>query len=90
MGVLKKNESDDEFKFMISIMEEVHYVRMNRSVNKEIEFTKDIFERVVKKLENIAFARGGAHLPTAHALRLLSTGELRFGLTKLNFFLKIL
>ena len=52
MGVLKKNESDDEFKFMISIMEEVHYVRMNRSVNKEIEFTKDIFERVVKKLEN--------------------------------------
>ena len=52
LGVLKKNEPDHEFKFMISIMEEVHYVRMNRSVNKEIEFTKDIFERVVKKLEN--------------------------------------
>ena len=33
---------------------------------------------------NIAFARGGAHLPIAHALRLLSTKELRFGLTKLN------
>ena len=28
---------------------------------------------------NIAFARGGAHLPIAHALRLLSTKELRFG-----------
>ena len=34
--------------------------------------------------KNIAFARGGAHLPIAHALRLLSTKELRFGLTKLN------
>ena len=33
---------------------------------------------------NIAFARGGAHLPIAHALRLLSTKELRFGLTKFN------
>ena len=33
---------------------------------------------------NIAFARGGAHLPIAHALRLLSTQELRFGLTKLR------
>ena len=35
-------------------------------------------------LLDIAFARGGAHLPIAHALRLLSTKELRFGLTKLN------
>ena len=35
--------------------------------------------------ENIAFARGGAHLPIAHALRLLSTQELQFGLTKLKF-----
>ena len=34
--------------------------------------------------KNIEFARGGAHLPIAHALRLLSTKELRFGLTKLN------
>ena len=25
---------------------------------------------------NIAFARGGAHLPIAHALRLLSTNEI--------------
>ena len=33
---------------------------------------------------NIAFAIGGAHLPIAHALRLLSTQELRFGLSKLN------
>ena len=33
---------------------------------------------------NIAFARGGAHLPIAHALRLLSTKELQFGLTKLK------
>ena len=33
---------------------------------------------------NIAFARGGAHLPIAHALRLLSTQELRFWLTKLK------
>ena len=44
------------------------------------------------KRRNIAFARGGAHLPIAHALRLLSTQELRFGLTKLklrkNNFLK--
>ena len=34
--------------------------------------------------KNIAFARGGAHLTIAHALRLLSTKELRFGLTKFN------
>ena len=34
--------------------------------------------------KNIAFARGGAHLPIAHALGLLSTQELLFGLTKLN------
>ena len=34
--------------------------------------------------QNIAFAKGGAHLPIAHALRLLSTQELRFGLTKLK------
>ena len=34
--------------------------------------------------ENIAFAKGGAHLPIAHALRLLSTHELRFGLTRLK------
>ena len=33
---------------------------------------------------NIAFARGGAHFPIAHTLRLLSTQELRFGLTKLK------
>ena len=33
---------------------------------------------------NITFARGDAHYPIAHALRLLSTQELRFGLTKLN------
>ena len=32
----------------------------------------------------IAFAGGGAHLPIAHALRLLYSKELRFGLTKLN------
>ena len=38
---------------------------------------------------NIAFARGGAHLPIAHALRLLSTQELRFGLMKLNLRKKI-
>ena len=37
-----------------------------------------------KKLQNIAFAKGGTHLPIAHALRLLSTQELRFGLTKLK------
>ena len=41
---------------------------------------------------NIAFARGGAHLPITHALRLLSTKELQFGLTKFklrtNNFLK--
>ena len=40
--------------------------------------------RKKKKKKNIAFARGVAHLPIAHALRLLSTKELRFGLTKLN------
>ena len=39
---------------------------------------------VTETLMNIAFARGGAHSPIAHALRLLSTQELRFGLTKLN------
>ena len=33
--------------------------------------------------KNIAFARGGAHLPIAHALRLLSTQELK--LRKNNF-----
>ena len=35
-------------------------------------------------MKNIAFARGGSHLPIAHALRLLSTQELRCGLMKLN------
>ena len=40
-----------------------------------------------KTLENIAFASGGAHLPIAHALRLLSTQELQFGLTKLKLIL---
>ena len=48
--------------------------------------------KYLKTFHNIAFARGGAHLPIAHALRLLSTQELRFGLTKLklrkNNFLK--
>ena len=39
---------------------------------------------LVRMYDNIAFARGGAHLSIAHALRLLSTQELRFGLTKLN------
>ena len=33
---------------------------------------------------NIAIAKWGTHLPIAHALRLLSTQELRFGLTKLK------
>ena len=37
-----------------------------------------------RKKKNIAFARGGNHLPIAHALRLLSIQELRFGLTILN------
>ena len=41
-------------------------------------------EEKERKKKNIAFARGGAHLPIAHALRLLSTQELRFRLTKLN------
>ena len=34
---------------------------------------------------NIAFARGGAHLPIAHALRLLSTKELQFVRVKLGY-----
>ena len=33
---------------------------------------------IMKSYNNIAFARVGAHLPIAHALRLLSTKELRF------------
>ena len=36
------------------------------------------------KLGNIAFAKGRDHLPIAHAIHLLSTQELRFGLTKLK------
>ena len=36
------------------------------------------------KCYEYACAEGGAHLPIAHALRLLATKELRFGLTKLN------
>ena len=42
-------------------------------------------EKEKERKKNIAFARGGAHLPIAHALRLLSKQELRFGLTKLKF-----
>ena len=45
--------------------------------------SKDIIDGQVIYV-NIAFARGSAHLPIAHALHLLSTQELRFGLTKLN------
>ena len=46
----------------------------------------DMFEIFYKhdNILNIAFARWGAHLPIAHTLRLLSSQELRFGLTKLN------
>ena len=51
-------------------------------VEKYVEGRKKKERR--KRRKNIAFARGGAHLPIAHALRLLSTQELRFGLTKLN------
>ena len=40
--------------------------------------------KTMKLLKDIAFARGGAHLPIAQALRLLSTQELRFGWKKLN------
>ena len=36
---------------------------------------------------NIVFPRGGAHLPIAHALRLLSTQEIQFGLTQLKLIL---
>ena len=44
-----------------------------------LKYTKEI----LKNTKDIAFARGGAHLPIAHALGLLSTQ--RFGLTKVNF-----
>ena len=63
----------------------------NKSIDKEVvwllgavlEFIRA--EKLGRKVNvNIAFARGGSHLPIAHALRLLSTKELRFGLTKLN------
>ena len=49
---------------------------------KQVE--PDTPESSVEIVSNMAFARGGAHLPIAHALRLLSTQELRFGLTKLK------
>ena len=35
-------------------------------------------------IQNIAFTKGGDHLPIAHALRLLSTQELHFELKKLK------
>ena len=60
------------------------------SVNRFWE--KSTWKEKRRRMKNIAFARGGAHLPIAHALRLLSTQELQFRLTKLklkkNNFLK--
>ena len=54
-------------------------------IKREIFFHKYMqLANISTIYKNIAFARGGAHLPIAHALRLLSTKELRFGLTKLN------
>ena len=38
----------------------------------------------LKSSPHIAFTKRGAQLPIAHALRLLSNQELRFGLTKLK------
>ena len=47
-------------------------------------YTKDKSDEADKKRaqqqgDNIAFARGGAHLPISHALRLLSTKEIGGG-----------
>ena len=65
-------------KFRIYI-ERIQREKANRdTVNVGIHPSK------VKDRKNIAFARGGAHLPIAHALRLLSNQKLRLGLTKLS------
>ena len=54
-------------------------------VDSRYRISQPYWHILALKIEhNIAFSRGGAHLPIAHALRLLSTQELRFGLTKLK------
>ena len=55
----------------------------HRSILKLLKGRGELTQ-VIDNILKIAFARGGAHLPIAHALRLLSTKELRFGLTKFN------
>ena len=60
----------------------LNIVQIYITTNKQyIPYSKAI-KLVLENKTNIAFARGGAHL--AHACRMLSTQELRFGLTKLK------
>ena len=71
------NPDDDSDAFEDS--KEVLSEEMNHRSGVDAEV-----DRCVKVSLDIAFARGGAHLPIAHALRLLSTQELRSGLTKIE------
>ena len=54
-------------------------VRVCSGQNK-MAFFSDLFLAFLSliKLLNIAFAKGGAHLPIVHTLRLLYNQELRF------------
>ena len=62
------------------------YIQMLCLLLYSIQFFRHILKEIrqLRTMSNIAFARGGAHLPIAHALRLLSTKDLWFGLKKLN------
>ena len=63
----------------VSELDEENIVRLAPSpgeiINEVPTIGMNIEYNVVAK-QNIAFARGGAHLPIAHALRLLSTNEI--------------
>ena len=59
--------------YAFSMTEEMAQFQHLLSPKTKFEWTNKLEETFVKSKENIAFARGGAHLPIAHALRLPET-----------------
>ena len=43
---------------------------------KMVKHEKQVMMNCIENIDNIAFARGGDHLPITHAVRLLSTNEI--------------
>ena len=63
-------------KVEISHILYINNLKKTHSESKHLNCTQ---LKMAEYLKNIAFPRGGAHLPIAHALRLLSAQELQFG-----------